>query len=104
MSYKKFEALEEVKKKYVRMALENGNYSSIARSAGVDRSTLARWVKVYEDEVRDQMEDPASAILSTEPSKEELKAKYEQAMKLLGEKELEVAMLRNLLKKTQYRP
>jgi hypothetical protein len=25
-------------------------------------------------------------------------------MKLLGEKELEVAMLRNLLKKTQYRP
>jgi hypothetical protein len=50
------------------------------------------------------MDDPTTAILSAEPTKEELKAKYEQAMKLLGEKELEVAMLRNLLKKNQYRP
>ncbi|OXS52890.1 transposase [Bacillus sp. V-88] len=101
---KKIEALEEVKRNYVRMALESGNYSSISRNAGISRSTLTRWIKEYEDEVRDQMQDPASAILSTEPSREELKAKYEQAMKLLGEKELEVAMLRNLLKKNQYRP
>ncbi|XXM72299.1 helix-turn-helix domain-containing protein [Lysinibacillus sphaericus] len=80
------------------------NYSSIARHAGISRSTLTKWIKEYEDEVREQMEDPTSAIVSAEPTKEELKAKYEQAMKLLGEKELEVAMLRNLLKKTQYRP
>lgn len=104
MPKKKIEALEEVKKNYVRMALESGNYSSISRHAGISRATLTRWIKEYEDEVRDQMEDPASAVLSTEPSKEELKAKYEQAIKLLGEKELEVAMLRNLLKKNQYRP
>jgi transposase-like protein len=104
MPKKKIEALEEVKRNYVRMALESGNYSSIARHAGISRSTLTKWIKEYEDEVREQMEDPTSAIVSTEPTKEELKAKYEQAMKLLGEKELEVAMLRNLLKKTQYRP
>lgn len=104
MGRKKIEALEEVKRNYVRMALESGNYSSIARHAGISRTTLRKWISEYEDEVRDQMEDPTSAILSTDPTKEELKAKYEQAMKLLGEKELEVVMLRNLLKKTQYRP
>ena len=104
MAKKKIEALEEVKRNYVRMALEKGNYASVARIAGISRDTLTRWIKEYEDEVRDQMEDPASAILSTEPTKEELKSKYEQAMKLLGEKELEVAMLRNLLKKNQFRP
>ena len=104
MGRKKIEALEEVKRNYVRMALESGNYSSIARHAGISRTTLRKWISEYEDEVRDQMEDPTSAILSTDPTKEELKAKYEQAMKLLGEKELEVVMLRNLLKKPQYRP
>jgi transposase-like protein len=104
MPKKKIEALEEVKKNYVRMAMEQGHYSSVARSAGIHRDTLMKWIKEYGDEVRDQMDDPTSAILSTDPTKEELKVKYEQAMKLLGEKELEVAMLRNLLKKTQFRP
>jgi transposase-like protein len=101
---KKIKVLEDVKRNYVRMALESGNNTSIARHAGISRDTLAKWIKEYEDEVREQMEDPTSAILSTEPTKEELKTKYDQAMKLLGEKELEVAMLRNLLKKTPYRP
>lgn len=104
MPKRKIEALEDVKKNYVRMAIESGNNASVARNAGVDRNTLAKWIKEYGDEVRDHMEDPTTAILSVEPTKEELKAKYEQAMRLLGEKELEVAMLRNLLKKSHYQP
>lgn len=104
MPKKKIEALEEVKRNYVRMALESGNYASIARGAGISRDTLKNWINEYGDVVRDLMEDPTSAILSMEPTKEELKVKYDQAMKLLGEKELEVAMLRNLLKKNQFRP
>ncbi|WP_409295179.1 transposase [Peribacillus sp. SCS-26] len=104
MGKKKIKVLEDVKKNYVRLALESGNYSSIARRAGIDRSTLSGWIQEYGDEIRERMEDPATVILSTEPTKEELKAKYEQAVKLLGEKELEVAMLRNLLKKSPYQP
>lgn len=46
------------------------------------------------------MESIGVTVLSEEPSKDELMEKYEQAMKLLGEKELEVAMLKNLLKKS----
>ncbi|EIJ81433.1 hypothetical protein PB1_05330 [Bacillus methanolicus PB1] len=46
------------------------------------------------------MEDEGTITLSDNPTMDELMKKYEQAMKLLGEKELEVAMLKNLLKKT----
>lgn len=104
MAKKKIQALEDVKRNYVRLALESGNYASISRQAGIDPKTLRNWIQEYGDEVRERMEDPTTAILTAEPTKEELRAKYEQAMKLLGEKELEVTMLRNLLKKTPYQP
>ncbi|WP_299095779.1 helix-turn-helix domain-containing protein [uncultured Metabacillus sp.] len=101
MPKRKIDVLEDVKKKYVRMALETGNLTSISRKAGISRDTLKKWINEYEDEVRDQMEDEGITCLSDDPSKEELIQKYEQAMKLLGEKELEVAMLKNLLKKRE---
>lgn len=50
------------------------------------------------------MEDSDAVSLPIDPTKEELRAKYEQAMKLLGKKELENAMLRNLLKKPHFDP
>ena len=99
MPKKKIDVIENVKKKYVRMALETGNMTSIARKAGIDRKTLGGWMNTYGDEVRDEMDKEGVTALSDNPSKDELQEKYEQAMKLLGEKELEVAMLRKLLKK-----
>ncbi|KUP09508.1 hypothetical protein Q73_02475 [Bacillus coahuilensis m2-6] len=100
MPKKKIDIIEDVKKRYVRMALETGNLSSIARKAGISRETLRQWMKSYEDEVRELMEEEGTTTLSENPSKDELMEKYEQAMKLLGEKELEVAMLKNLIKKS----
>ncbi|UTR10480.1 helix-turn-helix domain-containing protein [Evansella sp. LMS18] len=99
---KRIDVIEDVKKKYVRMALETGNYTSIARKAGISRETLRNWIKLYEDEVRDVMETEGSTSLSDNPTKEELQKKYEQAMILLGEKELEVAMLKNVIKKNEF--
>jgi len=99
MPKKKLAIVEEVKKKYVRMALETGNNASIARKAGIDYSTLKKWITEYRDEVRDQMEKEDISILSDEPTHDELQKKYDQAMKLLGEKELEVALLREIVKK-----
>lgn len=99
MVRKKIEVIEDVKKKYVRMALETGKQTSIARKAGISRSTLRKWMDEYEDEIRDAMEAEGTTLLSENPTKDELQEKYEQAMKLLGEKELEVAMLKHLLKK-----
>lgn len=101
MPGKKIDVIEDVKKKYVRLALETGNHSSIARKAGISRDTFRRWMNEYRDEVLDQMENEGTTILSDNPTKNELLEKYEQAMKLLGEKELEVAMLKNLIKKNE---
>ncbi|QNG59904.1 helix-turn-helix domain-containing protein [Bacillus sp. PAMC26568] len=99
MAKKKIDVIEDVKKKYVRMALETGNLASIARKAGISSDTLRSWMKIYQDEVQEAMEKDDVTPLSDHPSKDELMEKYEQVMKLLGEKELEVAMLKNLLKK-----
>jgi transposase-like protein len=101
MGQKKIDVIEDVKKQYVRMVLETGNLSSVARKAGITRDTLRKWLKTYEDEVRDAMYKEGQTVLSDNPTKAELQDKYEQAMKLLGEKELEVAMLKNLLKKNE---
>lgn len=100
MPKKKIDVIEDVKKQYVRMALESGRMTSIANKAGISRATLRKWMDEYEEEVRDAMEVEGVTVLSENPSKDELLVKYEQAMKLLGEKELEVAMLKNLLKKS----
>ena len=91
--------IEEVKKNYVRMALESGNMAFVARKTGVSLSTLKAWVNLYRSEVEAEMEQEGVNTLSSSPSNNDLQKKYDQAMKLLGEKELEVAMLRDMLKK-----
>lgn len=96
---KRLGPMEEVKKKYVRMALESGNAAFIARKVGVNSKTLCNWVKQYRDEVEAEMENEGINPLSESSSTSDLQKKYDQAMKLLGEKELEVAMLREQIKK-----
>ncbi|MCL7749986.1 transposase [Halalkalibacter alkaliphilus] len=91
--------IEDVKKQYVRMAIESGNSSHIARKIGVSTSTFGGWMKVYRDEVEKEMSDEGISPLSDSSSTQDLQTKYDHAMKLLGEKELEVAMLRDMLKK-----
>jgi len=99
MAKGKIEIFEDLKKKYVRMALETNKYATTAKAAGVHPNTLRKWMKEYETEVRDQMEMEGAALTSVEPTEKDYKKKYEMAMKLLGEKELEVAVLKDAFKK-----
>lgn len=98
----KIKVIEEVKKKYVRLAIESGKMTSIAHQAGISRETFRKWMNEYESDIREEMgsEEITSAKLPDNPSISEMRNKYEQAMLLVGEKELEIAMLRNLLKKS----
>jgi transposase len=91
--------MEDVKKQYVRMALESANMAFIARKTGVNKSTLANWVKQYRDEIEEDMRREGVLPLSKTSSENDIQKKYDHAMKLLGEKELEVTMLREMLKK-----
>lgn len=100
MAKSKIEIFEELKKKYVRMALETNKYATTAKAAGVHRDTLRKWIKEYETDILDQMELEGASITPVEPTEKEYKKKYEMAMKLLGEKELEVAVLKDVLKKS----
>lgn len=95
----KIEMFENLKKKYVRMALETNKYATTARAAGISTDTLRKWMKEYETDVRDEMEREGISLTTSEPSSMDYKQKYEKAMKLLGEKELEVALLKDALKK-----
>ena len=99
----KIEMFEDLKKRYVRMALETNQYATTARAAGVNPKTLRNWMRQYEDEIRDQMEQEGGVrVIPPEPTEKEYKKKYEIAMKLLGEKELEVAVLKDALKKNEH--
>lgn len=99
MANKEIEIFEDLKKYYVRMALETNKYATTAKAAGVHPETLRRWKKKYETEILDQMELEGVSITPPEPTEKEYKKKYELAMRLLGEKELEVAVLKDALKK-----
>jgi len=91
--------IEEVKKQYARMAIESGNTAFIARKVGVSSKTLGTWVRQYRDEIEAEMKKEGIDPLSETSTTSDLQKKYDQAMKLLGEKELEVALLREQLKK-----
>jgi transposase-like protein len=67
--------------------------------------TIRSWVRQYRDEVEADMAKRKSPALWDEVKQakaetEDYRKKYAQAMKLLGEKELEIAILRDLVKKT----
>ena len=91
--------IEEVKRKYVRMALESGDCAFVARKTGVSPKTLNSWVKLYRDEVEKEMSNEGVSPLTSQSNDNDFEARYKQAIQLLGEKELEVAMLREQLKK-----
>jgi transposase-like protein len=61
MPKQKIDVIENVKKKYVRMALESGKMTSIARKAGISRATFKKWMDEYEDEVLEVMEQEGVA-------------------------------------------
>lgn len=92
-------AMEELKKTYVRRALETQNIGATAKSVGVSRATIRDWIKKYGDEVTEEMDRDWRPIEEGPISRKELEKRYEQALKLLGEKELEVAVLRELFEK-----
>lgn len=95
---------DEFKKRVVKEALETGNSSLVGRKYNISPSIVARWVRA---EKPNPMKDMTKKALQASPGlsedPEEVKKTLEQntqLKKLLGEKELEIEILRDLLKKT----
>ncbi len=96
---------EEFKKQVVKEALETGNSSLVGRKYNISPSIVARWVRAVKPDPMKKMTRKAlqaSTNLIEDP-KEAKKAIEQnvQLKKLIGEKELEIEILRDLLKKTK---
>jgi transposase-like protein len=100
---RRFRCPVQEKKEFVVEVLSGYRTEVVARRHGLALKTLSKWVRQYQDEVDDLM---AKKRIEEEKMKqdaaslEELQVKYEQAIKQIGEKELELSILRELVKKS----
>jgi len=91
------------KKEIVAEALTGLRTEVVARQYGMSPKTLRAWVRQFEDEVEDivvKKREEAKQMKQDATELHQVEKKYKEAVKLLGEKELEISILRDLLKKT----
>lgn len=99
---RRFRCPVQAKKEFVAEVLLGYKTEVIARKHGMSPKTLSTWVRQYQDEVDDLMakkRDEAEKMKQDAAKLEQLQQKYDQAVKQLGEKELELSILRELVKK-----
>lgn len=99
---RRFRCPVEAKKAFVVEVLAGYRTEVVARQHGISPKTLSSWVRQYQDEVGDLMakkRDEAEKLKQDAAKLEELQQKYDQAIRQLGEKELELSILRELVKK-----
>ncbi|WP_246000884.1 transposase, partial [Brevibacillus panacihumi] len=92
----------EFKQQLVQEAQDAGNASQVARRHGIDAKMLYRWIRDSKHADWKNTPAEAKAVTSYTPSPgefRELETENDQLKKLLGEKDLEIAILRDLVKK-----
>lgn len=99
---RRFRCPVETKRELVAEVLMGYRTEIVARKYGMSPKTLREWVRQYRDEVGEIMarkQAQNEQLIKDAKELKELKKNYHSAMKLLGEKELENAILKDLLKK-----
>ena len=91
---------EETKLQIVREALSGIKIGVLSRKYGLHAETIRNWVKDYRNQVGDDQIPSTDEQLQELQRLQEVEEKYEKAVKILGEKELEIEILRELLKKS----
>jgi transposase len=93
---------EEFKQQVIKEAMETGNSAVVARRYELNTNMVARWVR----EFKRGKQSLDTGSIETKPTfdsisqeNRQLSRENEQLKKLLGEKDLELAILRDLLKK-----
>lgn len=93
----------ETKLKVVKEVLETGNASLVARRYDLSSSMVSKWVRKYKQygdtAFNESSKRNGELIEYTNKNHRKLENENERLKKILGEKELEVAILRDLLKK-----
>lgn len=91
----------EQKLQIVREVLETGSTSMVARRHSIRDSVIRRWVEKFREHGEGAFEQARSTVGRGEPPEyRAVKSENERLKKLLGEKDLEIAILKDLVKKT----
>lgn len=86
---------QEFKLQVIKESLETGNKSAVARRYEIAANMLHRWIREYEQGQPGEMSLDTVDLLEAKTLAQE----NEQLKKLLGEQALELAILRDLVKK-----
>lgn len=97
---RRFHCTEEMKREFVALVLSGYRTEYVARQNGMSPSTLQVWVRQYGDEVQAEMAAKKKQEEQLEKDSKDLQKRYDQAIKIIGEKDLEIAILKDLVKKT----
>ena len=97
---KRNKVFEEVRYKVAQEALGGIKTGVLARKYDVTPSTIRNWVKEYQETFGDDAIPTIDERVADARRLAELEEKYNRALKTLGEKELELEILRELVKKT----
>lgn len=90
---------EEDRLKIVGEALAGIKVGVLARMYKIHPETIRGWVREHRDDISPDDIPVADEHLLELRRLQEVEARFEQAKKLLGEKELEIEILRELVKK-----
>ena len=91
---------EEFRVKVVKEALETGEHGLVARRHDIHPATLSRWVNNYKKYGKTTVSKQTSKTTNKDVKSHILEKENDRLKRLLGEKELEIQILRDLLKKT----
>lgn len=89
---------QEFKQQIIKEAIETGNCSVVARRYDINPNVLTRWVREFKNNGNILSNTSNSAL--TNPDAKQIEAENNKLKKLLGEKELEIEILRDLIKKS----
>ena len=90
----------EQKLQIVREVLETGSASMVARRHDIRDSIVSRWVRKFKELGEGAFDNARRGVEGREPAEyRALATENERLKRLLGEKDLEIAILRDLVKK-----
>jgi len=98
MSRKRYS--EEFKLQVVHEAMETRNNAVVARRHDLNPQVVGRWVRDYKNATLLKNTKSPDIAKQLEAEYKEAVAENDQLKKILGEKDLEIAILKDLLKKT----
>lgn len=90
---------EEIRLKIVREALAGIKVGVLARMYDIHPETIRLWIRDHRDSIPPEEIPTADEHLQELQRLQDVEQRYEKAVKVLGEKELELEILRELLKK-----